>query len=260
VRIGLFARRNHLADPDTARSLFAALDERGLDVQVIAGTRAHFTELNRSIDRLASWRGPVTFSITPFMHDTAGHQLVESIAMQREVVENARRLAGDRPLHIGPITLGARYNAVATTPAAAPTRNDLQEGYGSELVPGATDSRTGAPSMAAWLLASVAALTGPKVLTLSYLEEWGPRSASHAEAAQVLTWLSELAGMPVRDASAPGFCVFAADGERGDSAVVLIGNLDAEPRAVRLPGSREPLVIGPGKVRRFAGVAAPGRG
>jgi hypothetical protein len=260
ARIGLFARTNHFAHADTARALLGALDARSLDVQVIAGTRAHFTELNRAIERLESWRGPITFSITPFMHDTAGHQLVESIAMQREVAINARRLAGDRPLHIGPITVGARFNAVATTPAPVPTRDDLGEGYGAALVPGATDTRTRSASMAAWLLASVAALAQPKVLTLSYLEEWGPRSASHPAAAQVLTWLSELAGSPVREASAPGFAVLAVGGDEDRATVVLLGNLDSEPRSVLLPGSRVPIVIGPGEVRRFVGLAAPPRG
>jgi hypothetical protein len=258
ARVGLFARTNHIADPDEARSLIGALDRRGLDVQVIAGTRAHFTELNRAIERLDQWRGPITFSITPFMHDTAGHQLVESIAMQREVARNAGRLAGDRPLHIGPITVGARFNAVATTPAPASSREDLEEGYGAALVPGATDSRTDAASLAAWLLASVAALAAPKVLTLSYLEEGGPRSASHESAVTVLSWLAELEGRPLRSASATGFAVLAAGGD--DTAVVLVGNLDAKPRAVRLPGSTVPIVIAPGQVRRFAGLAAPPRG
>jgi hypothetical protein len=260
ARIGLFARKNHLADPESARSLVAALDRRGLDVQVIAGTRGHFTELNRSIDRLDDWRGPLTFSITPFMHDTSGHQLAESIAMQREVAHNALRLANGRPLHIGPITLGARFNAVATTAAASPTGADLLEGYGPELVPGATDPRTGAPSLGAWLLASVAALAAPTVVSLSYLEEWGPRSPSHPSAVQVLSWLSELAGAPVRHASAPGFAVLATGAETGPSTVVLVGNLGSEPRALRLPGSRVDIAIGPGEVRRFAGVAAPPRG
>jgi hypothetical protein len=254
ARIGLFSRTDHLADPGSALSLVDALDRRGLDVQVIAGTRAHFTELNRSIDRLESWRGPMTFSITPFMHDTNGHQLVESIAMQREVATNARRLADRRPLHIGPITLGARFNAVATTVAAAPTGTDLAEGYAAELVPGATDPRTGAPSLAAWLLASVAALAAPKVLSLSYLEERGPRSPSHPAAVQVLSWLSELEGAPLREASAAGFTVLATGGESGPTSVVLIGNLDSRPRAVRLPGNRVPIVIGPGEVRRFPGL------
>ncbi|WP_052521498.1 hypothetical protein [Agreia bicolorata] len=252
VRIALFDREEgHLADPETARSLLGALDDRGLDIQVIAGTRAHFTELNRSIDRFDSWRGPMTFSMTPSMHDTSGHQLVESIAMQREVAENARRLAGGRPLHIGPITLGARFNAVATMPAPTPTGHDLGEGYAAALVAGATDARSEAASLAAWLLASVAALAGPKVLSVSYLEEWGPRSPAHESATQVLSWLSELEGRPVRSVRAPGLTVFAARGVGRPSTIVLVGNLHAEPREVRLPGSEVPIVIGSGEVRRF---------
>lgn len=251
TRIALFAREDHLAVPEIARSLLSALDERGLDIQVVAGTRAHFTELNRSIGRLDSWRGPMTFSITPFMHDTSGQQMVESISTQREVAENARRLAHGRPLHIGPITLGARFNAVATTPSPTPSGRDLDEGYGAALVAGATDVRSSSASLAAWLLASVAALTGPKVLSLSYLEEWGARSPAHESAEQVLSWLSELEGQPVRSARAPGLTALAAGRTGARSTVVLIGNLRDQPREFRLPGSAVPIVVGPGEVRRF---------
>ncbi|KQR24220.1 hypothetical protein ASF79_03145 [Agreia sp. Leaf335] len=254
ARIALFNRREHCADPETARSLLTALDERGLDIQVIAGTRAHFTELNRSIDRLDAWRGPLTFSITPFMHDTSGHQLVESIAMQREVADNARRLAGHRPLHIGPITLGARFNAVATTPISVPTGHDLRRGYAAARVPGATDERGGAASLAAWLLASFSALVGPRVLSVSYLEEWGPRSPAHESAIQVLSWLSELEGQPVRSVHAPGLTAFAAGRGGVSSAAVLVGNLSPRSCDFRLPGSAVPIVIGPGEVRRFTGL------
>ncbi|KQO11183.1 hypothetical protein ASF06_00440 [Agreia sp. Leaf244] len=251
ARIGLFGGAGHLADTDTSRALVAALDARGLDIQVIAGTRAHFTELNRGIDRLDSWRGPIAFSITPFMHDTSGHQLVESVAMQRQVVGAARRLADGRPLHIGPITLGARFNAVATTPAPQAPGPDLQAGYGAALVEGASDPRTGSASLAAWLVASVASLAAPTALTLCFVEEWGQRAASHPQAVQALTWLSQLEGATLIEASAPGLAVIAAAPRAGGRTVLILGNLSAERRAVSVPGEAAPVQLGAGQVARI---------
>ena len=251
TRIGVFGGPGHMADTDTSRALVAALDARGLDIQVVAGTRAHFTELNRGIDRLGSWRGPIAFSITPFMHDTSGHQLVESVAMQRQVVTAARRLADGRPLHIGPITLGARFNAVATTPAPLAPGPDLTAGYGAALVEGASDPRTGAASLAAWLVASVAALSAPTVDSLCFVEEWGPRSASHEQAVQALAWLSQLEGATLIDASAPGLAVIAAASRAGGRTVVIIANLSAERRAVSVPGEPTPVQLDPGHVTRI---------
>jgi hypothetical protein len=256
ARIGLFSRSSHLADPDTAAALVTELDRRGLDVQVIAGTRAHFTELNRGIARLDAWRGPLTFSMTPFMHDTSGHQLVESIEMQREVVRNARRLAGVRPVHVGPITLGARFNAVATTRPPVSDRADLADGYGPANVSGASDPRSGSSSLAAWLLASVEALAVPGVRSLSYLEQWGARSASDLAAVTVLSWIAELRDSPRRTASAAGLVVLAVESARHGRLVVLVGNLTSEPRSLHLPDARAgEVVIGAGRVRRIAWVS-----
>jgi len=251
VRIGLSGGAGHMADADTSRALVAALDARGLDIQVIAGTRAHFTELNRGIDRLNSWRGPISFSITPFMHDTSGHQLVESVAMQREVMAAARRLADGRPLHVGPITLAARFNAVATTPAPLAPGPDLTAGYGAALVESASDPRTGAASLAAWLVASVAALSAPTVLSLCFVEEWGSRAASHPQAVQALTWLSQLEGATLIEASAPGFAVIAAASRAGGRPVLIIANLSAERRAVSVPGESAAVLLDPGEVERI---------
>ncbi|MDN4639221.1 hypothetical protein QCD70_03095 [Agreia sp. PsM10] len=258
ARIGLFGGAGHMADADTSRALVAALDAHGLDIQVIAGTRAHFTELNRGTDRLDSWRGPIAFSITPFMHDTSGHQLVESVAMQRQVAAEAQRIADGRPLHIGPITLGARFNAVATTPAPLAPGPDLAVGYGAALVEGASDPRTGAASLAAWLVASVAALSAPTVLSLCFVEEWGPRAASHPQAVQALTWLSQLEGSTLLEASAPGLAVVAATSRAGGGTVLIIANLSAERRAVSVPGEASTVELDPGHVTRIE--VRPGSG
>ncbi|NYI66961.1 hypothetical protein [Spelaeicoccus albus] len=173
VRVGIFDRRTHLSSPELLPELRRIATEIGCEA--VAGTRAHFTELNRSIDLLGAWEGPLTFSITPQMHDTSKAQLVESLAMQRVVAENAVRLAARRPLHIGPVTLRPRFNAVATSPFYPSTAGDVRAGYGAEFVTDSTDPRQHSPTTARWRQASIAALSVPGVQSVTYFEAWGPR-------------------------------------------------------------------------------------
>ncbi|MET1053491.1 MAG: hypothetical protein ABWX65_12700, partial [Mycetocola sp.] len=147
ARVGVFDRRTHLSEPGLLADVRKRLDDRGIAAELLGGTRAHFTELNRNHSRLREWDGPLTFSITPFMHDRGGHQLVESLAMQRLVVREALAIADGRPVHVGPITLGARFNAVATSAPPVPRSDTLDEGFGPELVEGATDIRQAARSL-----------------------------------------------------------------------------------------------------------------
>ena len=92
--------------------------------------------------------------------------------MQRIIAMQAVGLAASRPVHIGPVTLRPRYNDVATSPQPLPTRSDLAEGYGAEFT-GAADPRQSLPELAAWTVASAAALAVPGVASVAYFEEWG---------------------------------------------------------------------------------------
>ncbi len=83
-------------------------------------------------------------------------------------------------MHIGPISLRPHFNDVATTPPPMPEHDDLRDGYGSALTD-AADARQSAPELAAWTVASAAALAVPGVATLAYFEEWGPRGVRAAD-------------------------------------------------------------------------------
>lgn len=258
-RIGVFSRRTHISEPDLLAGVRGLLDDRGIPADLVGGTRAHFTELNRNADRLAEWDGPLSFSITPFMHDRGGHQLVESIAMQRIVVRDALEIARGRPLHIGPITLGARFNAVATSAPRSPLSDTLDDGFGAELVDGATDPRQFAPSLGAWVLASVAALAVHGVESMSYFEASGERGLISDDgrataAAQVLGWVAELSGgviapLTADHAAVVGFAV-TTEATAGES-VALVGNLGDTPLVVALDGIDD-LTLEPGAVSRVA--------
>ncbi|MGG7451340.1 hypothetical protein ACQ3HE_10625 [Plantibacter auratus] len=271
VRVGAFHRRTHLSEVtlltalgDVLRTLWA---EGPPHPELVGGTRAHFTELNRNHARLERWTGPVAFSITPFMHDRGGHQLVESLGMQAVVVADAVRIADGRPLHVGPVTLGARYNAVATTRASAGDSRDpeLRAGFGAEHVPGATDDRQSAEALGAWVVGSVAALAVSGVESLSYFEATGPRGLVAADgtltaAGRALEWIAELsgrqrvaveiggmslgAGSPVAGppVSLTGVTAIAAVDAAGET-VVILGNLGETPVQVVLTGASEPHTV-----------------
>ncbi|WP_285035445.1 hypothetical protein [Plantibacter sp. ME-Dv--P-095] len=267
VRVGAFHRRTHLSESALLTAVGELLQRLWADVEapspvLVGGTRAHFTELNRNHARLDRWTGPVAFSVTPFMHDRAGHQLVESLDMQAVVVADAVRIADGRPLHVGPVTLGARYNAVATTRAGAGATADpdLRAGFGAELVPGATDDRQSAEALGAWVVASVAALAVPGVESLSYFEATGPRGLVAADgtvtaAGRALGWIAELSGRPRSavviggrrlDVGSPvsteGVTAIAAVDAAGET-VVILGNLGETPVRVVLAGASDPHTV-----------------
>lgn len=174
VRVGAVDPVAHVTTPALQHALDAAATAHG-GLEVVAGTRAHFTELNRSIELFRAWDGPLTFSVTPQMHDRSRAQVTESVRMQRWVAMSASRLAAGRPLHVGPVTLRPRWNAVATTPRRAATGATVVDGYGPEHVPDATDPEQHSRPAGRWFAATVAALTVPGVVSITLAEAWGPR-------------------------------------------------------------------------------------
>jgi hypothetical protein len=174
ARIGAFDPGTHVTTPALQRALLDAVAAFGV-LDVVAGTRAHFTELNRSIALFAGWDGPLTCSVTPQMHDRSPEQVTESIRMQRWVVSSASRLAAGRALHVGPVTLRPRFNAVRTSARPVVTDATIEAGYGPQFVVDATDPEQHSAAARAWFAASVEALTVPGVASITLAEAWGPR-------------------------------------------------------------------------------------
>lgn len=174
VRVGAFDPESHITTLELQRALRAiAAAHHGLEV--VAGTRAHFTELNRTIRLYRHWHGPLTFSVTPQMHDRSRAQVIESVQMLRVVVQSAQRLAAGRLLHVGPVTLRPRFNAVATSPRPPVTDASATGGYGPEHVPDATDPAQHGPEAGRWFASAIDALTVPGVESITLAEAWGPR-------------------------------------------------------------------------------------
>ncbi len=173
VRIGAYDPTTHVTTRALQRALRAVAAAHGVDV--VAGTRAHFTELNRTVETFRDWDGPLSFSVTPQMHDRSRAQVTEALRMQRWVVTSASRLAAGRPLHVGPVTLRPRLNAVATTPRWVVTDENAEGGYGPQGVPDSTDPAQHTAAAGAWFAAAVEALSVPGVASITLAEAWGSR-------------------------------------------------------------------------------------
>jgi hypothetical protein len=228
-RLAAFHPDSHFTEPETWGEFKESARAAGFMGELLAGARSHFTELNRNSGRTPSDPDALTFSITPQMHSTETAHIIDSVPMQRIVARNALRLGGGRPVHVGPVTLLPRFNAVATSGVAAAVDAD-------ELQP--------EPFTAAWTLASIDALTLEGVESVSYFEASGPRGISDATgrlnpAGELLKALAAVRGSAVLSVHADTmssltlYPVLASGG-----LLVFAGNLSgsAIEADVQLPG------------------------
>jgi hypothetical protein len=230
-RLAIFHPASHLTEPDPWQALKSSLQAAGFRGELLAGVRSYFTELNRNSGRTPSDSDALTFSITPQMHSTETAHIIDSVPMQRLAAENALRLGGGRPVHVGPVTLLSRFNAVATSGSDAEAEADELQGE---------------PFTAAWTLASISALTLDGVPSVSYFEASGPRGISDAggrlnPAGQLLKELAALRGsavLSVEIAAGPAPTALTLYPVLSPAGVVLFaGNLSASAITVdvRLP-------------------------
>lgn len=238
VRLGVFGAKSHVTEPGLWGALVAEVTRRGLTVELVAGARSHFTEFNRTSAHLPADAPAVTISVTPQMHVRERSQIVESLSIQTEVLKNAHRIAGGRPVHVGPVTLRPRFNAVATTPPPEEPDN-LTHGDGPERLADSVDPRQHSAAVGAWVVASVAALAGAE--SICYFEEWGPRGIRDSDggldpAGRALSILHSLTGhtMFVAETRQPGVTVMAA--VAADEVHILAANLTPEERTLNYAG------------------------
>jgi hypothetical protein len=248
----------HVSDIEAIALLREALHDAGVETDVVGGARSHFTELNREHHRLPRGLDGIVFSSTPLFHSLSTAQLVEALPVQRLVAAQGVEIAGGLPVHIGPISLRPHFNDVATTAPPRPTHDDLRDGYGPALTP-AADPRQTSPELAAWTVASAAALAVPGVATLAYFEEWGPRGLRAADGTprpvlEAVSALAAIAGEPGLRGDSPDGLVWAIGARTAGDSTVLVANLDRVARAVEvvLPdGATRSVQVDPGAFVRI---------
>ncbi|CAN7415608.1 hypothetical protein LJR045_002640 [Microbacterium sp. LjRoot45] len=263
LRIGAFARDGdapHVSDAEVTGILRDALAAAGCDSPVIGGARSHFTELNRERHRLAAGLDGIAVTVTPLFHATGTEQLVESVAMQRIVARQTVAQAQGAPVHVGPVTLRPRFNNVAAGAQPGPVRADLSGGYGAEFT-GLADERQAAPELAAWTIASAAALAVPGVASLAWFEEWGPRGIHAADGrplpvADAVRALAAATGGELWWGDSPDGLRWAVGSLRDGALTVLCANLDrrAQTLTVTARDASTTVTLPPGE---FAATAIP---
>ncbi|MFE5838167.1 hypothetical protein [Arthrobacter sp. NPDC056493] len=227
ARLGVFSSDRHVTEPELWEELRSEAQRRGFTGTRLAGARSHFTELNRRQDVLPRDAGALTYSITPQMHATEVPHIVDSVPMQRLTARNALRIGAGKPLHIGPVTLKARFNAVSTDGAYDARTAEAMT----------TDPLQAEDFAAAWLLGSIAALTLPGVESVSYFEASGPRGliaddGTPTPAFRVFEKLAALRGAGVLqvDGDVPGLVLYPVSTDAG--VLLFAANLTAAPLSV----------------------------
>lgn len=225
TRVGAFDPENHISTEPLWRALVDAASDTGIST-LLGGTRAHFTELNRRIHDIPPEVTALTFGLAPQMHATEIPHIIDSLTTQGTVATNAVRLAEGRPLHIGPITLARRFNAVATT-GPRPPETDARN---------ATDPLLDTPFAAAWTLGSVSALSRDGVASLCYYETAGPRGLGGARTRKpvglLLDHLAQWRGQPILRVEAPHDVSALAVRTTSGATEMAVADLSGRPRQV----------------------------
>ncbi len=172
-RLAVFGEDDHVTGASEWDALVSKLQGRGFTGELLAGARSHFTELNRNSHRIPKDADALTYSITPQMHASEPAATFETLAIQRLTAKQALRIGQGKPLHIGPLTIAPRFNAVATS-RPSPDEDKPVE---------AAENFT-----AAWVVGSLAALAIPGVASLSYL-------TNTTQSTAVQSILHQLAGL-----------------------------------------------------------------
>lgn len=197
---------------------------------VFAGSRANFAEFNRAelpYDLVAG----VTFALNPQVHAFSKEEIAQTLRVHEAVARQAISMAGGLPLHVGPITLLPRFNAVATE-KTTPTRPPA-------------DARQRSLFTAAWTLGSISGLASGGAFSLTYFETVGAggvldrRIAGRPElfpVYEVLRALASCAGARIVAATiAPHsepVALLAVD--QDEALTLLIGNLGPAELTIRV--------------------------
>jgi D-apionolactonase len=170
----IFRGGGMLAPQGLVRLARQLLSRYAPDAEFGTGTDAFFAELNR--ERLvAGFTGEadlVCYSVTPQVHASDDASMVETLQAQAETVESARRLAGDLPVVVTPVTLKPRFNPNATGSEPEPEPGEL---------PQQVDPRQASLFAAAWTLGSIKYLSESAVHAATYYETTGWRGVMETE-------------------------------------------------------------------------------
>lgn len=142
-------------------------------VRIGGGMFSYFTELNRKRPPLDAL-DLVTFSTCPLVHAGDDRSVIEALEAIQHVALSARVIAGDKPLHVGPSSIGMRLNPYGTAPKDNP--HNIRQAMNG------TDPRQRGLFAAAWNLGYLAGFASEGISALSLGAAAGPQGLVHASA------------------------------------------------------------------------------
>ncbi len=168
--------RDHKTTPDElAARLFPILRASFPDVLLGGGTDAFFAELNRA--RPAFGWDFLAFSLNPQVHAEDDRSIVENLAAQRDVIQSARAIAGNRHVHVSPVTLKRRNNPDATSSAPHMSTHAAAE------LPLGVDARQMSLLAGGWLAGSLKHLIEARADSVTFFETIGMRGIGQSRLA-----------------------------------------------------------------------------
>jgi hypothetical protein len=163
----------HEKESSTSERWLSIAQEVLHGAQIVAGTNAYFTELNRSRPPKGF---PAAYSINPQVHAFDDRSLMENLEAQAATVKSARQFC-EQGVFLSPITLRPRFNPNATSKIVEP------EGQ----LPSAVDPRQRTMVGACWMAGSLAALLPCEgVVSLTYFETTGWRGIMETDLGSLL--------------------------------------------------------------------------
>lgn len=225
---------------ELARNVLKPLAPNAL---IAGGTFYDFNELN-ALPPNASLVDMVSYSINPQRHTFDNASLVETLAIQAETVKTCRRLCGDLPIAISPITLRPRPSPIEPLAPLDPAPDRL-----SPYV----DPRQMSLFGAGWTLGSVRHLAESGAHSITYFETTGWCGVMETKAGSprphafhslpgsvfpvyhVLADLGEFAGAEVVPTTSNlPLCAQAVALHEGGRTRVLVANLGSTPQRITL--------------------------
>jgi len=159
--------------PHLARRYLSAYDDRA---PIGAGTSRNFADLNRRHPPVETL-DLACFPISPQAHTFDNASLVETLAIQAEVVENTRRFVSRLPIAVTPVTL---------RPAGNPLPYGQERTQARRELPPSVDVRQMSLFGAAWTLGSLKYLAQAGAHSVTYYETTGWRGVMETEAGSPL--------------------------------------------------------------------------
>lgn len=219
----------HADEESTSGTTIAAVRDAlgAVPYPVITGTDYYFNQLNRHRLPRGTADG-VAWTINPQIHAFDDLSIMESLEAHADQVRTARTFLPEGSLHVSPVTLRPRFNAVAVTTDGR-----------AEIPP---DPRQHSPLTGAWTLGSIAQLATAGVASVTYFEASGPKGVVHDDgrtspAFHVLDRASALEGreiLAVHGAVPDVIAAIAVATEEG--ILLLVANLGPEPIEILVEG------------------------